>query len=214
MKLLDIIYVINIEHRVDRMEGFRYSIETLELEDKVERINANYHPSCPPLGCARSHLMALEAFEKSSHQYALICEDDIRFIVPSDFTGFFEKLENEVFEHNFEFDVIMLMGDVNHSSALVFETEVEFLNKANAVHTASCYLVNRVFLPTLIECFRNCVAHLESIEFATYQPATYEIDQYWKNLQPVSNWYVADPVIGKHEPGYSDICKGDVDYGF
>jgi GR25 family glycosyltransferase involved in LPS biosynthesis len=214
MKLLDVIYVINIEHRVDRMEGFRYSIEALELQDKVERINANYHPSSPPLGCARSHLMALEAFEKSSHQYALICEDDIRFIVPSDFTRFFEKLENEVFEHNFKFDVIMLMGNVGDSRALVSETEVDFLHKANAVQTASCYLVNRVFLPTLIECFRKSVEHLEVIEFAAYKPSCYEIDQYWKNLQRISNWYVAHPVIGKHEPGYSDICKGDVDYGF
>ena len=214
MKLLDIIYVINIEHRVDRMEGFRDSIETLGLEDKVERINANYYPSCPPLGCARSHLMALEAFEKSSHQYALICEDDIRFIVPSDFIVFFEKLEKEVFEKNLEFDVIMLMGDVNHSGAVIFKTDIDFLDKANAVHTASCYLVNRIFLPTLIECFRNCVAHLESIEFASFKPASYEIDQYWKNLQPVSNWYVAHPVIGRHEPGYSDICKADVNYGF
>jgi hypothetical protein len=38
------------------------------------------------------------------------------------------------------------------------------------------------------------------------------VDQYWKRLQPQSNWYIFEPKLGKQRASFSDIEDTAVDY--
>ena len=63
---------------------------------------------------------------------------------------------------------------------------------------------------TLLANFQEGAQQLECTGYAQYEK--YAIDQYWKKLQPVSNWYVFNPVMGKQRASFSDIHKMNVDY--
>lgn len=86
----------------------------------------------------------------------------------------------------------------------------------NDAQTASGYMVNKYFATTLMQ---NYVEGTKAIE-KSYEGGKSDVlqgpfcvDQYWKRLQPQSNWYMFSPKLGVQRKSHSDIQGGVVDYG-
>ena len=70
-------------------------------------------------------------------------------------------------------------------------------------------MVSKSFAPTLLSNFKEGCRLLQE----TSIDQQYAVDQYWKNLQPISKWYVFNPKLGIQRKSYSDIQNGIVEYG-
>ncbi|CAB4652178.1 MAG: hypothetical protein F2621_06455 [Actinobacteria bacterium] len=82
--------VINLKHRKDRYEAFSREMASLGITDwtRIEAVNGKARfPETDGFfagsaGCTLSHIAALEEVDWSSCQGAMICEDDVEFLVP------------------------------------------------------------------------------------------------------------------------------------
>jgi hypothetical protein len=69
--------------------------------------------------------------------------------------------------------------------------------------TTGGYIVNKHYMPTVLEAFTNCnITH-------DYRTA---IDSCWRKLQPEGNWFSLRPQIGTQSMSMSDIEGKLVDY--
>jgi hypothetical protein len=94
------------------------------------------------------------------------------------------------------------------------KTNHSLLRHAVNVQTASGFMVNKKFAPTLYANFKEGAEKLEEAYNAGIKDfGQYCVDQYWKQLQPGSNWYIFFPKLGKQRKSVSDIAGGIVDYG-
>lgn len=204
-KNIDIIYFINLDHRKDRHDLFLDEMKKYNIPlDKVIRISAIYDKDKPDLACTRSHIKTLETFINSSYKNCIIFEDDFIFDNKSNLYNI-----NKVFDDNIDFDIVML------SSVTVDEqkTNYEYLNKVLNAQTTSGYLVNRNFAEKLLDNYKEGEKLFsEAYESGDKKDYIYAVDQYWKKLQPISNWYIFNPKLGLQRESYSDIVKGHVNY--
>jgi GR25 family glycosyltransferase involved in LPS biosynthesis len=78
MNNFDKIYIINLEHRKDRLQHIYSELKKLNVDfNKVERINAVYFKEFGAIGCAMSHRIAIKKFlSNKSLNNCLILEDD------------------------------------------------------------------------------------------------------------------------------------------
>lgn len=198
----DIIYYINCEHRTDRRIHIEGVLNHLEADkNKIKRIEAVYIEENGSLGCCRSHLIALNDFKESGLSNALIVEDDFMFFkkrLIDNFTNmFFDSLGNN-------WDIIMYSANIINRTG----TNLGFLSKVLEAQTTSCYGINSRFTDKLIENFKESEKWLSD----GGNKHIFAIDQNWKKLQPQSDWYAFNPLIGKQMDGYSDIEKTNVSY--
>lgn len=78
--------------------------------------------------------------------------------------------------------------------------------------TTSGYMVHRDFAKRLMDNFKEGESLLSKTLHLGYE--VYGLDQYWKRLQPSSNWYICKPKIGHQlDNDYSDIERRVVSYG-
>lgn len=203
MNDIDKIYVINLEHRKDRLDGFMSQMEQMGLQDLVERIDAIYNPDFGILGCVKSHLLVLDKIINSNYKNILVCEDDFRFF---DIHTTKEYLKS--MKINFDYDIISFSANKTSFDFTITPSEYPFLYKASGIQTTSCYLINKNFCKQLYDNFNESAYWLEKTKKIT----TYALDIYWKRLQPTSRWYLTNPKLGYQEAGYSDIEKKCVDY--
>ena len=81
MDRIDKIYIINLKHRTDRLEHIIGELNKVNVDkNKVEIIEAVYEPELGALGCAKSHIIALEKFIFSKNKNCLIFEYDFSFL--------------------------------------------------------------------------------------------------------------------------------------
>lgn len=201
---IDKIIVINLKHRTERLLGFMNEMTTLGLTNKVERLDAVYTPEFGILGCTKSHILALDQIiNTNGYNYVLICEDDFRF-KDINFTKTYLKLLNDQILH-LDFDIISFAANDKWAGDYLTEnTDMSFLKKVICIQTTSAYLISKKFASKLKTIFEECVEPLEH----TRNKDLYALDIYWKRLQPISKWYITEPILGYQEPGYSDIeCK-------
>lgn len=198
--LFDKVYYINLEHRSDRRTSIeKFLTESNIDKDKIRRINAHYNIN-GALGCAMSHLDALEDAKNNNYEKIVILEDDF---VCYDVNRMNNQIRN-FFELNIEWDLIMLSANILKYDITKYDNFVKIIN----AQTTSGYAVNRHFIDNLILVFKNSVNGLKSggnIE-------TYSIDITWKSLQPSSKWYCFNPKIGYQMDGFSDILKQNISY--
>jgi hypothetical protein len=197
MENFDIIYYINLEDRPDRNNSIRNELTKMGVDmSKVQRIDAIKNNVYGGLGCSASHVKCLEYFESSGFQNCLILEDDFVFKNEKDFTN---NMISNFFEQNVSWDVLMLSGLENK----IVSSKIVGLNKAISIQTASGYAVHRRFLPKLKTNFiEGFLKFKETLDYNKYA-----IDQYWKVLQPCSNWYIFEKKIGYQRDDYSSIEK-------
>jgi len=201
----DIIYYINLEHRKDRYEHINKELLKTNIDvSKINRINGLYLKDFGILGCAKSHILALEAFIKTSSNIknCVIFEDDFIFTKEQNEIN---ELINSFFKYIEEYDVLMLASNTLYE----IETQFSFITKIINAQTLSGYSVSKKFAPILLENYKTSVIHLEKIGYKVHN---FCFDIYMKQLQPQSLWFCLNPKIGKQIESYSDIENKVVDY--
>lgn len=190
----DAFLYINLDERVDRKDRLMEELRRMNVpEERVIRIPGVRHKN-GALGCTTAHRNALRYARSQGYQRILVFEDDFVFKQTVEKT---HETLSKVFDLHVIWDVLMLSAFVRDFQP----TCVEFLVKAMEVQTASGYAVQEPFLSRLETCFEEAVVHLESGQ----APDVFTCDQYWKSLQPHSNWFVLRPVLGYQGETFSDI---------
>jgi glycosyl transferase family 25 len=203
LNLFDKVFYINCNHRTDRKESIESIFDKLGCVN-YERIEAVYLPDNGALGCAKSHLLALNESIKLNLNNVLILEDD--FILNVSPKAFNKKVK-KFFETSIDWDVLMLSTNlVKHK-----KTNFDFLNKVIEAQTTSGYAVNKNYMEKIINNFKEAEILLDGAERINgwYKDA---IDQHWKTLQN-DNWLSFCPTLGKQSDGWSDIENREVSYG-
>ena len=143
MEHIDHTYYINLEHRRDRKEQFEKEMSSFDIDaSKITRISAISIPQLGILGCAVSHIQALETFLQSSFTTCMILEDDFQWKVDREYLEF---LLLPVSEEKIPFDCILLAGNVEKSEP----TEWPFLRRILDAQTTAGYIITREFAPVL-----------------------------------------------------------------
>jgi len=200
MNNIDMVFYINLDSRKDRLQHIQKELAKTNIDPiKLNRFPAIYVKENPSLGCSLSHLNALEMFMNSPsiYQTCLILEDDFEFILDQNTIN---TMMNKAFTLTPFFDIIMLSGNINKQQYIT-QIDDNFLTKIVDSQTTSGYLINRCFVNKLIENIKEGARLLRIHN----HPPKFAIDQYWKHLQPSSEWYSFNPKIGKQMESYSDI---------
>jgi GR25 family glycosyltransferase involved in LPS biosynthesis len=201
----DIIYYINLDHRTDRYDHINKELSKTNIDpQKINKITGIYMKDFGILGCAKSHILALEQFlaTPDNIQTCIIFEDDFTF------TKSFEEINiliNNFFNNIKEYDVLMLASNTIQEEL----TEYSFITKIINAQTLSGYSVSKKFAPTLLN---NYITSVNILEYIGYKVHNYCFDIFMKQLQPTSLWYCLNPKIGKQIKSYSDIENQIVNY--
>ena len=212
MNNFDIIYVINLKHRTDRLESIMKELNDMGVEPaRIKRIEAIHIPEFGALGCAQSHRLALSLFLKNKdYKNCLILEDDFVFTRDKNYV---DSTINEVLSSLPTWDVLMLSANIIEAQPRLGSNK--FVKILDA-QTTSGYAVTKEFAPKIVEKFKDSEYNMKKF-FKVYHDSlvkhNFAIDMNWKSLQPSSNWYAIYPCIGKQQDGYSDIEKREVKYG-
>ena len=193
------VYYINLDHRLDRKQQILDEIKKLGGVSDIVRIPGIYDKKRGHLGCSKSHIRALETFIDSKHNNCIVFEDDFKFTRDPK-----QQLE-DFFKQRVSYDVVMLSNNGG-----IQGPGYPGIQRINNTQTASGYMVSKQFAPTLLQNFKDGCKLLEQ-DYNNH--GTHAIDQYWKRLQPISNWFVFDPKLGMQRESFSDIQGGIVDYG-
>ncbi len=192
----DIVFYINLKHRTDRLEHITQELNKTNIDkNKINRIDGIYFKTFGILGCAKSHILALETFIASKKDNCIIFEDDFEFTKSQDEVN---TLINLIFNNNINFDVLMLASNTLNDT----NTEHTFIKKIVDAQTLSGYCVSKKFAPKLLNNYKESVKILEHLGQKVHN---YCFDIYMKRLQPTSNWYCLEPKIGRQKESYSDI---------
>jgi GR25 family glycosyltransferase involved in LPS biosynthesis len=199
LDLIDAIIYINLEHRSDRNEHILEEIKKIDPTlSKTHRFNAEYVPTNGALGCALSHVKAIEmCFEHPEWNRCLILEDDFTF-TSSDPEECSRQL-TELITLSPSFDVLLLA--FGHDDFIYEPTKSPLINRVLSSQTTSGYLVHKNYMGVLLNNFRI------SSDILRNRGRCHDgcLDQYWKRLMPQGNWYAYHIRIGYQYANYSDI---------
>jgi len=199
MDQIDAIYYINLDHRTDRKDLFLSWVQESGFpESKVERVPAIHTPGKGHIGCAASHVKALEAFLGSTHNTCIIFEDDFTPLQPTTFWDNFQQF----FDAKIPYDAVTCSYNVEQVS----EAPVPFMKRLHFTFTSSSYLITKPYAHKMYE-FLNELPYLALQEEATTGIKThkYTFDIYYSNLMVTDTWYCFYPRIGRQRESYSDI---------
>ena len=219
---VDVIYYINRDDR--GKQQFLEEMRKMGVPDeKLFRISAVKKPGKEDWGRSLSHMVTMKLLLDTVHTNCIVFEDD--FVFTQDL-----KTVNEMFADVFlnkrNYDVVMLSADevdakptqhkllrtkfsgVSSNSSLC-ESGIlhKYLRKAFDVQNASGYMVNKYYAHTLLQNYQDGAKTIEGsydggTSFELQGP--FCIDQYWKRLQPQSNWYVFSPKLGGQRGSHSE----------
>ena len=203
---VDQVYYINLDHRQDRLVHIQGELAKTNIAlEKCHRISAIHKPGFGALGCTLSHIVALEQFIGSGQNTCIVFEDDFQFIQDQTTVN---QLVDSVFGELPEFDVVLLAAYTQSESPIPPFT---FVTKTMEACTTAGYMVSKHFAPILLENFRESATLSQRLGYQTFD---YCLDQYWKRLQPITEWYTLSPRIGKQMETYSDIQRSMVQYWY
>jgi len=198
---IDIVYFINLDHRLDRLYDFLNEMKRINFPfNKIVRISGVYKAKQGHLGCSLSHIKALENFIASDYNNCIIFEDDFQFTKSSEEVN---QAFSDLFNNNVNFDVCMLAGYIVSD----VKSDYPFLKKITRATTTSGYIVNQHFAQTLLKNFKKGAGLLQRMFNGEIPDDDYCIDQYWKHIQPNSNWYAFEPMLGTQRPSHSDTMN-------
>lgn len=90
--------------RVSGVNGRILQLPIPEFDEVLHRRRHGKKPNGSAIGCYLSHLKVLRLFLESSHEYAIICEDDIRPVLN------LKMLLERAMEHKDHWDILRLSG--------------------------------------------------------------------------------------------------------
>jgi glycosyl transferase family 25 len=191
-------FYINLDVRTDRRAEFEYECTRMNLT--AERFPAIQ--TFPGLsGCSQSHLTILKLARERNDPEVIIFEDDFEFLISRD------QFQSVLLSLPENYDVVMLGYNLVRS-----EPHDKLFGKALEIQTTSGYIVHSRFYDTLITRWEEGLALLHKHDWDC-KDSKYMLDQYWKPLQPVSNWYYTLTRVGRQRGSWSNIYDRYVDYG-
>jgi hypothetical protein len=205
---IDVVYYINLDHRLDRKTEFLSEMEKMNYPtDKIVRISGVYDKERGHLGCSLSHIKTLQQFIESPHKNCIVFEDDFEFIQD---TQTINALFGKFFDNNIDYDVCMLSANAFDIKPI---HKYDFIKKVNYAQTTSGYMLSKRFAPILLANFKEGIVKLkQSYDEGTPENShnsKFAVDQYWGSLMPYSKWYLFEPKMGDQRVSFSDIM-GDV----
>jgi GR25 family glycosyltransferase involved in LPS biosynthesis len=192
------VFYINLDERTDRR--VQIENELSKINCIVERIPAIKH-SKGVIGCSKSHIKALKLAKERMLPQVLIVEDDLEWIVSSEYI---EKALESL--KSVKYDVVLL-GGVFEPNATAKRVNEYFVSKTIA-QTTVAYICKQDYYDALLDNYEMGLRNLE----ATGDEQTYVNDQIWKHLQRKDNWLFAYPVLCKQRVGYSNISNTNANY--
>jgi len=204
---IDAILYINLENRKDRNEHCLGEIKKIDPTlSKTYRIDAIYNKKNGAMGCSQSHIKAIEFFiSHPTWNSCMILEDDFTFT--SNDSNEINNILESVYHNVPDFDVLLLglgVKDLQYT-----DTEIPTIKRVQASQTTSGYLFTRKYAYTLLSNFISGVNNMKQYGKKNNNC----IDQYWKRLMPLANWYGILPRIGYQYANYSDIENKEQNYG-
>jgi GR25 family glycosyltransferase involved in LPS biosynthesis len=199
---MDGIY-INLKERIDRKTHFESNIKSNPFFSKINRMDAILHEN-RVIGCAMSHLCALQKFEHTNEPYISIFEDDFCILNQDNFNSFVQEFETI---KNSNWKVIVLTPSGNSINSTSEMSSANFKRIINN-QTATGYIVKKEMIPILIKNVTECIQLL----LHGAQPPIAAIDIYWKRLQPEYPFYYYSKIFAGQLPGWSSIENRLVNY--
>jgi GR25 family glycosyltransferase involved in LPS biosynthesis len=208
MEHIDCVYYINLDHRIDRRQQFLEQMKAYDIPStKLHLIPGIYTKGFGALGCAHSHIKALETFLASSFSTCIVFEDDFQFTLEKEY---FNQILREIYTQKIDFDILLLAGNVLEEK----KSEHPFLRRVVEAQTTAGYILTKSFAKILLKNFQEAAYLLH--EYYTNHQTKVEnfcIDRHWKALQPRYKWYVLFPKVGIQRESYSDIEERVTKYG-
>ena len=200
---IDRVIYINLNKRKDRRVRMARQLKKLGIPaEKIIRLEAVAHTP-GYIGCARSHVLALEIAQENNWKNVLILEDDIEF--HHDEASVIRLNKYFAALNSISWDVAFLAA--NYFSVLPLSS-VDYIVRAQKAWCGCAYLVNRHYYDKLLANYRQSVAMLMQggmkIHFA--------LDVHWHELMKVDCWLGVFPNLGYQIADKSDIEGMCVDY--
>lgn len=195
MQHINKIVYINMDSRTDRRELMEQELRRVGW--KAQRFSASSYKGCPNSGCLLSHATVLEQAYDEGCANVLVLEDDFKFIDDEN------KVNNSInafFASGIEWDVVML---TTCAAIKAEQAEQPLVSKIVSSGNGAAYLVNRSMMLELSMLFK---ANLENL-YQTKRHWEYQNDMLWKQLMPMSNWYMFNEYLGYQREGYSDLSQ-------
>lgn len=201
--VFDKIIYINLKERNDRRESIEKELQLLGVPDhKIHRLDAKRH-LIGQIGCAQSHLEAIETAIAQGWGNILILEDDMVFNKDPDaiarLSYFLQALKRVSWQ--------AALLSANYRKVATFKTTDKLIRPLDAL-CACAYAIQADYRATLRECFAGAVERLRK-GGGKYDHA---VDVAWLPLMQQHAWLGMYPVAGHQAPGKSDIENGVMDY--
>ena len=203
--LLENVYYINLEERVDRK--VLVETELKKMKWKYERFNAIKHER-GALGCSLSHLAIVEMAKEKDLDYVVILEDDIQFLQPEKYNKMLIDFRNFVESNSLDYDVLLIATNILDKVSGVIPIN-NYIYRVGASYSAAGYIVKKHYYDKIIANYKEGLRLL--IENPTVS-GKYEFDVYWIKLQMVDKWLVLYPRTVNQRESYSDILNCMTDY--
>jgi GR25 family glycosyltransferase involved in LPS biosynthesis len=204
----DAIIYINLEHRKDRNKLILEEIDKLNINLPIHRIDAILTPLCGFIGCAKSHILAIELAIKYNYSAVLILEDDTYF----DMNTYKKDIFTKIKDINWD---VMLLGK---GYSITQPTQYDYLYIAKKTTCAHAYIIRKHYYDTLINNIKESIKLMEN-QFTEYAVkflsenktvpklfnSMYAHDQYWFILQEKDIFYLINPIMAFQRNIPSDI---------
>ena len=197
--MLDNVFYINLDHRVDRRK---------HVEDQLASLGWTKYTRLPAVrckdgrvGCSMSHLKLLKMAKQRDLDYIVILEDDITFTKPD----LYNQMLSQFLEMGLEYDVLLLAGNIRPPLHYV----KKFVRRVEKSYTTTGYVVRKHYYDTLIDNIKSGIRRLLASPHSHGQNA---IDTHWFPLQKRDTWLIFSPRTVTQLADYSDIEGRRVDY--
>ena len=201
--VFDKVIYINLRERHDRRGDIEKELQLLGVPvQKLYRLDAKRH-LIGQIGCAQSHLQAIDTAIAEGWGTILILEDDMVFNKDPDaiahLSYFLQALKSVSWQ--------AALLSANYRKVVTFKTTNKIIKPLDAL-CACAYAVQADYRATLRECFAGSVERLRK-GGGKYDHA---VDVAWLPLMQQHAWLGMYPVAGHQAPGRSDIENGVMDY--
>jgi len=200
-------YYINLDRRPDRKQHFENNIKNHLYFKDIERLKAIEHND-GALGCAYSHLLALNMAKKNygNMDFIAVFEDDFLIMNENNFNLFeaaFEKIQTSD-----EWDIIVLtprgVPKNIESNILTQNGFKQILDN----QTTTGYIIKMSFVDILIQNLKDSIENQNKGVIKDICAC----DQYWKKLQTEHRFYYYNYIFAGQLIGWSDVECRNVNY--
>ncbi|MBF4167785.1 glycosyltransferase family 25 protein [Enterobacter hormaechei] len=201
--LIDKVIYINLKERKDRNKSIKKELKALGVPlNKIFRLDAKRH-LIGQIGCAQSHMEAMNLAIQEGWGNILVLEDDMIF--NKDLASQI-RLNNFLYAlNNVEWDAALLSA--NYYKVIRFRSTDKLIKPLFAL-CACAYIVNGRYFPVIRDAFARSVELL----LQGGHKYDYPVDVMWIPLMKRDCWFGMHPVAGHQAPGLSDIEERNMDY--